>query len=267
MNNCNITGVIYKIENKVNGKVYIGQTKVCFYHRKRAHLYELRSETKRNIKLQSAWNKYGEKNFIFSIIGEFPFSLLDKKEIYYIAKYDSFRNGYNMTVGGNQVMHDREHTIDAKRKMKFTAKNNWSKEEYRLSMMQRPVYKGSKAPRSTKVICINDQKVFGSMVEAGEYYGIGMERVSSVCTGASEYAGLEETGRKLQFDYYEEGKVYKLKNVNHVNEKRKVRCITTGEVFDSITDAGNKTGAPKASISHVCKGKRKRAGGLEWEYV
>ena len=266
------TGTIYKIENLVNGKVYIGQTIRTFKVRKSQHLNELRNGVKRNVKLQSAWNKYGENNFIFSIIGSFPVHQLDEIEIYYINKYDSFRNGYNMTTGGNQVMHNQKHTLVARNKMSKKVKEKWAQKSFVEKMKQRPVYSGSEGARATKVICINDQKIFSSMIEAGEYYGIGLKKVSSNCVGKIKYTGLEITGRKLQFSYYEEGKEYVLKELNHQNEKKKVRCITTGEIFNSMKEAGMKTGAPAASIAHVCKGRRKHAGTLpdgtklKWEF-
>ena len=46
-----------------------------------------------------------------------------------------------------------------------------------------------------------------------------------------------------------------------------VRCIDTGEEFDSIKSASAATGANAKSISEVCRGHRKSAGGFSWEYV
>ena len=265
-------GIIYKIESLINGKVYIGQTTKTFKTRKNQHLYELRNGIKRNIKLQNAWNKYGEENFDFSIIGMYPIEKLDDVEVSYIETFNSFHRGYNMTTGGNQVMHNQKHTPEARSKMSEKLKEKWSQEVFIKKMQQRPVYRGSEGPRAIKVICINDQKVFSSMIEAGEFYGICLKKVSSNCVGKCKYTGLEETGRKLQFAYYEEGKKYVLKDINHRNERKKVRCITTGEIFTSVTEAAAKTGAPCGSIGHVCKGKRKHAGKLpdgtklKWEF-
>lgn len=260
-------GVIYKIENLINGKVYIGQTIQNFKARKSDHIYELKNGRKRNIKLQTAWNKYGEANFKFSIIGHYPISELDKMEIYFISKYDSFKNGYNMTTGGNQVMHNQKHTKKTRIKISSKLKDIWNNPKFIKKMEKRPIYYGSESPHATKVICINDRKIFNSMIEAGDYYGISMKKVSSSCTNKCEYTGLEETGMKLQFAYYEEGNDYSLNEINHCNEKKKVKCITTGQIYNSITEAGKNTGTTPASISHVCKGKRKHAGGLEWEYI
>lgn len=265
-------GTIYKIENLVNGKVYIGQTIQKFEIRKYAHLYELKTGVKKNRKLQNAWNKYGENNFTFSIIVKCRAQELNSLEVKYISLYDSYNNGYNSTTGG-QNNFNYTHGESTKQKISKINKKLWSDEQYRNKMLKRPIYSGSEAPRATKVICINDQKVFSSMFEAGEYYGIGMKKVSSCCTGKCEYTGLEETGKKLQFDYYKENKNYQLRNIIHCNEKKKIKCITTGQVFDSMNEAKSITGAHTASISYVCKGKRKHAGKLEdgtkleWEYA
>ena len=64
-------GSIYKIINVVNGKLYIGSTMHKFSKRKSEHLTALRKGYHFNSHLQSAWNKYGEENFIFEILERF----------------------------------------------------------------------------------------------------------------------------------------------------------------------------------------------------
>ena len=50
---------------------------------------------------------------------------------------------------------------------------------------------------------------------------------------------------------------------------RKVRCIDTGEIFNTIKDAEVKYKISHGKISCVCNGKygRKTAGGYKWEWV
>ena len=94
---------IYKIENLVNGKVYIGQSK-NIYERWYCHKNKLNSNKHNNKYLQNAWNKYGNENFDFSILEECSQDEIDDLEIYYIKKYDSANQdkGYNLQLGGKR---------------------------------------------------------------------------------------------------------------------------------------------------------------------
>lgn len=56
--------------------------------------------------LYNAIRKYGKDSFSISILeDDIPQELLDEKEIYYIDKYSTFREGYNNTVGGGGTKH------------------------------------------------------------------------------------------------------------------------------------------------------------------
>lgn len=57
---------IYKITNKINNKFYYGSA-VNLEKRFSNHKGRLRNNQHSNRHLQSAWNKYGEDNFMFSI--------------------------------------------------------------------------------------------------------------------------------------------------------------------------------------------------------
>lgn len=89
-------GIIYRITNKVNGKSYIGQTRYTLEFRWRQHQHK-----SDNTYFHNAIRKYGKDNFTIEILEECNISDLDSKEIFYIAKYDTFNNGYNLTIGGS----------------------------------------------------------------------------------------------------------------------------------------------------------------------
>ena len=92
---------IYKYENKINGHIYIGQSN-CIERRYEQHLTESKSERAKK-GIDAAIKKYGIKNFTFEIIEECPQEELDKREMYWISYYDSYNNGYNLTIGGKSL--------------------------------------------------------------------------------------------------------------------------------------------------------------------
>ena len=92
-------GFIYIIKNKINDKVYIGQTTNTVQYRFNQHLMNANFEYKTG-HLYNAMRKYGKENFYVETIEEISNELLDEREIYWIAYYDSFQNGYNSTIGG-----------------------------------------------------------------------------------------------------------------------------------------------------------------------
>lgn len=93
---------VYMIENKKNGMRYVGQSDNI---KKRwvQHRGDLRRNRHDNDHLQKAFNKYGEESFSFRILEEVPVRFLDVAEIWWIDYLDTFRNGYNMTAGGEST--------------------------------------------------------------------------------------------------------------------------------------------------------------------
>lgn len=53
--------------------------------------------------------------------------------------------------------------------------------------------------------------------------------------------------------------MYGIKGAESPSSK-KVECITTGQIFDCISDASIETGASRVNISKCCKGKQKSCG-------
>lgn len=89
-------GYIYKITNKVTGKAYIGQTRYTVEFRWRQHLHK-----KDHTYFHNALHKYGPENFIIETLEECECAKLNEREIFYIAKYNTFSTGYNLTIGGD----------------------------------------------------------------------------------------------------------------------------------------------------------------------
>ena len=97
-------GTIYKLTSP-SGKHYIGQT-MNLKDRKR-RFYNPNNFYSGH-RLDNAIKKYGVENFKYEILVQIVDSdkiklreKLDELEIFYIEKYDSYKNGYNMTLGGS----------------------------------------------------------------------------------------------------------------------------------------------------------------------
>ena len=93
---------IYKITNLINQKSYIGQA-VDIESRFRQHKTTAYNEKSHNYEypLYRAIRKYGLENFSFEVLEECLRSDLNQKEKYWVAKYDTYFNGYNQTLGGD----------------------------------------------------------------------------------------------------------------------------------------------------------------------
>jgi len=85
---------IYKITNIVNNKFYIGSS-TRLSARKAEHKYRTKTH-KGNSAIRSAIIKYGEDNFIFSVLEEFEFGLWASKE--YINDILSSREQYYIDI-------------------------------------------------------------------------------------------------------------------------------------------------------------------------
>lgn len=91
---------IYKITNLINNKCYIGQS-IDINKRWHKHLYADSS----NSVIHTAIKKYGKNNFLFEVIEECPVEALNDREIYWIQYYNSYKEGYNCTLGGDTGNH------------------------------------------------------------------------------------------------------------------------------------------------------------------
>ena len=96
---------IYKWENLINHKCYIGQS--IDLNKRIAHHFSNIKNGRYDNPLYRAINKYGLENFDVAIIEVLEASddlksKLDEREKYYIQKYNSYgKNGYNQTLGGD----------------------------------------------------------------------------------------------------------------------------------------------------------------------
>ena len=126
INNLPAEAGIYKVTNLINDKVYIGQSKNIRKRFKSHHTidYNNKQNCCYNTKFYQALRKYGLENFKVDVL-ELTNEELDKKEIQYIKQYDSFKNGYNSTEGG-QHWSENIHSKETEEKRRLTREKNQS---------------------------------------------------------------------------------------------------------------------------------------------
>lgn len=117
---------LYKIQNKINSKVYIG---ITAYPKNR--LTQHFSKNSSCTKLKNAIAKYGKENFEFTVlcIGQEDYILdLEKKAI---DSYDSINTGYNLVygnpkTGGASLSEDTKQSISAGLNKYYSENPGWN---------------------------------------------------------------------------------------------------------------------------------------------
>ena len=152
-------GVIYSILNKVNGKIYVGQTDRPLNRRISEHKYCLFKQTHVNPHLQNSWNKYGEDAFEFNALEYCPDEKLTENEDWWMDYFDSTNQdkGYNFKKGSSRgsfreetlhkmslahsgeknAMFGRTHTPKSRKKMSYSKSQLMNKlGYYRVSIQK-----------------------------------------------------------------------------------------------------------------------------------
>ena len=128
-------GIIYKATNKVNGKMYIGQTAQSLNKRISKHINDALNN-RYNSYFHRAIRKYGKENFKWEIITECNSQEeLNKAEVEMIEKYNTFESGYNLTKGG-EGQFGFKHSKETKEKMSKRHKGKRFSEKHRMRLSE-----------------------------------------------------------------------------------------------------------------------------------
>lgn len=94
-------GYIYKINNDINNKVYIGKTLASISERWKEHLSDMDKRKNEKRPLYAAMRKYGTNHFYIEEVEQCSNDIINERECYWIDFYDSYSKGYNATKGGD----------------------------------------------------------------------------------------------------------------------------------------------------------------------
>lgn len=229
-----------------SGKVYIGLTSTSVEKR-----WKNGKGYKTNQPFWNAIQKYGWENIEHKIIAEgLTYEEAGEMEKAYIKKYNATNNkyGYNICFGGEDGWVGVHHTEETKRKISEAKKGKVYRKGYhfseeskkKMSESHKGKYHGKpvkpKPPKRPKRgFTISDEH---------------KKRISEANTGIYRSPEVRANMSKAQ-----------------IKTKKPVRCIDTGEVFESQTEAMKHFNIDKTLIGRACKGKQKTAKGLRFEYV
>lgn len=244
---------IYAIQNTITGKYYIGQS-VNIASRLYMHINMLRHDEHYNNHLQRAWNKSGETAFSFHVLEMCDESEMDVREIYYISLYNSYKRGYNQTEGGGGM---RGYTMSESSREKMKT-NHYD-------------CVGANNPRAKAVFLLNTGERFDCIADAAKKYGVARADISKNAKGKSKSAGARNGERFVwayEKDYVvlsdeqKERLLYIANNCKRgemCHRSKKVICIDTGEVFNTIGDAAKHYNVCNSVIGCACSGKQMHA--------
>ena len=237
-------GYVYLITNTINSKLYVGITTRSMDERFREHKYDHKYSKSH---LYRAMRKYGFDNFLFSIIEEVKSSSLDslastlfRLERYYIDLYDTYKNGYNSTLGGDGCVgfHLSE---EAKKKISRIHKGKTISDEHRKKISE--FMSSDKNPNLGKHMSDEDKKR-SSLAHKGKCQGSN--------NGMYGKSRPDLSQRNLEGSF----KIIQLT----LDSNKVVR------IWDSLRQIQRETGWNRSCISDCCNGKSKYSHGYIWKY-
>ena len=269
-------GYIYKIWNELNDNIYVGQTTQTLESRWKEHIYACNNINHKHSYLYNAMRKYGKQYFHIEKIEQCNDIQLDEREKYWISYYDSYNNGYNMTIGGQDgrlTLTEKDTKIiqdlwdNGLSVADIVNQTNYSRTQVRSRLEGYKNYKeeayerGMQSTQQAKYKQISQWDLQGNFIatynselEAEEKTGISHKAISLAVVGKSKTSGnyiwtygttppiIEKKKQIYQYDL-------------------KGNLIAT---YSSKSDASRITGIDASSIGKVCRGERKTCGGFKW---
>ena len=273
---------IYKIENQINHKLYIGKTTYTIKKRWTQHLDNAKREHLKHLAIYAAMRKYGTENFTIEQVEEVTdINQLSSREKYWINYYDTYNTGYNETLGGDgallydydtiwelwqtgKTIKEISSIIECNDFVVRTCLNthNVSTEERKERSAYRQDEGHEPYRRKVKQIDISTNEVihiYNSVREAAASIPCDNSYLSKICKD-----------KKVAYNYRWE---YQDDNYVKKDFTAKPICkldLKTGEVLEiypSGLAAAKAVGGDSSYISKVCRGIQKSSKGFGWKFL
>lgn len=290
---------IYKFENKINGMVYIGQA-IDLEERYKKHCKNI-NDTSHNEDFYIGLREFGLSNFDYSILEEFDSfdqNKLNELEIYYIEKYNSMKpNGYNMVPGGT----NGAGLAKGKAVQQYDLKGNFIAEypsahqanyitginyssicaccrgeiTHTKQYQWKYLYSKKIIKDISNNVKIMNKKVlqyslnkkllatYNSMDEASKKTNTSKSLISRACNH------LANTGNGFLWRFEDEP-ILPFEKIKTTNMRKVAQFDKNGNllaIYNSITEAAEKTQTNCSNLQQVCANKRKTANNFIWKYV
>ena len=238
-------GIIYKITNLVNNKVYIGQTRQKLKRRFKQHINKANANIYHN-KFHNAIRKYGKDNFSIEQIDEGNSQEeLSQKEIYWIKHYNSMNEGYNSTSGGEE---SKAYTEEVKKHISEGLKNSTKFKEF------------NERRTISKYHCfeLNETLTYKEFCEKYPEYNFADTGIIACCE--KKYT----TSANMHWCYEKDIDTYTPREDK--SNKTPVYCVELNRIFNTIAEAEKEFNC-RTAIQKVCAGIKHTAKGYHWCYL
>jgi len=245
-------GIIYKITNNVNGKIYIGQTTRSMAERWADHCCATKN-TSRPIK--NAIKKYGRESFEKEeLITYIDQTSLDRMERHFIVCFGSLRpSGYNIKHGGKEGC---IYTSELKKTLSASAIASWDKDRRTKKSEERKLWAATDAGKE-QLRKMSDSGKQNRMAGAEKYWST---HDRSEALSAANEARLN----KLRLDPIFKREL-QLKRAKKVLQIDPLTGLTV-KVWDCPKDTES-IGCCASKVRGVCCGVTKTHRGYIWRYA
>lgn len=175
---------VYAIMNIKTLGVYIGES-IDIAHRNQTHLNFLRKNKHENYKLQLAWNRDGEENFVFVVLQKCEWYELCYLEKHWINKF-SLDKIYNISTRGCSIKGSTLNE-ETKRKISLSMKGKQPPKESLVNLSLGP----AKRQKKIKMLDLNGNeiRVFESLVTAQKHLNKSSDNcIRNALKGRAEHA-------------------------------------------------------------------------------
>lgn len=247
---------VYVHTNLINGKKYVGITrkKPCERWRKDGSGYYENKPFWKDIKL-FGWDDGFSHDVVATGLTCYE---AGKMEIALIKKYDSFRNGYNRTLGG-EGMDGFVVGSPIRERMSPDVYAEWSaKNAERMKRLG--------IERTRRVISLTENKIYDSAVDASNQTGVPTQRIRDMCGRNKRTHFVDSQGFNYRFCWYDDEFDMTMDEFTIAYYPSAVICLETQQIFAGVNEASRIMNIPQNQISQVCSDKWITAHGHKFVY-